>query len=87
MGTPHNGKFSGEPLLDLDLPQISERKAYLNHACGDNSQLRAEVEALLRAHEKPQGILDVPETSAATIGELSAPEGPGTVIGLSKPLA
>src|SRR5262249_53138785 len=68
----------------LEKSSASERKAFLDQACGDNARLRAEVEALLRAHEKPQGLLDVPETSAQTIEGLSACEAPGTAIGPDK---
>ena len=42
--------------------------------------LRAEVEALLLAHEKPQRVLDDPVASPPTIADPIA-EGPGTVIG------
>ena len=30
----------------------SERKAYLDAACGDDKALRARIEALLKAHEQ-----------------------------------
>jgi serine/threonine protein kinase len=35
----------------------TERPAYLDAACGDNPKLRQRVEALLRAHEAPEGFL------------------------------
>jgi eukaryotic-like serine/threonine-protein kinase len=37
-----------------------ERAAFLEQACANRSELRAAVEALLRAHEKPRNILDTP---------------------------
>ncbi|HXJ55107.1 MAG TPA: serine/threonine-protein kinase, partial [Verrucomicrobiae bacterium] len=49
-------------LAALELPS-AERPAYLGGACGDNHQLRQRVEALLRAHDAPEGFL--PEQAAA----------------------
>jgi WD40 repeat protein/serine/threonine protein kinase len=40
----------------LELPS-TERSAYLGEACGEDQQLRQRVEALLRAHEAPEGFL------------------------------
>ncbi|QDT12618.1 serine/threonine-protein kinase [Stieleria marina] len=42
--------------LDLETPQ--QRDAYLSSACGDDAQLRASVESLLAAHERPENLLD-----------------------------
>jgi eukaryotic-like serine/threonine-protein kinase len=36
----------------------AERLARLAERCGDDAALRAEVEALLRAHERAEGILE-----------------------------
>ena len=65
----------------LDLESAAERAAYLDHACGANRQLRAEVEALLRANEKSGDLLDLPEKPAATVDEVPVTEAPGTRIG------
>ena len=67
----------------LDIPSAAERAAYLDRTCGANRQLRAEVEALLRAHEESGDLLDLPEQAVATVDE-PLPERPGTVIGLYK---
>src|SRR5262249_31702730 len=64
----------------LEIGSASERAAFLDRACGDNAALRAEVEALLRAHERSGDLLDLPEKPAATIDE-PITERPGTVIG------
>ncbi|HUD46303.1 MAG TPA: protein kinase [Candidatus Baltobacteraceae bacterium] len=65
---------------------LSERPVYLAGACRDNIPLRHRVEALLRAHEAPQGFL--PEQPAAALRPtvLITPlsEAPGTVIGRYK---
>ena len=68
-----------------------ERKGFLDGVCGDDSNLRQRLDALLRAHENPGSALErgagiLPGPPAATI-KLSFPddpaplEGPGTVIG------
>jgi serine/threonine-protein kinase len=41
--------------LDLD---VDRRAAWLNARCGNDGQLRAEVDALIAAHESPPGILE-----------------------------
>src|SRR5438270_14084651 len=64
----------------LEISSAEERAAFLEAACGSNPQLRAEVEALLRAHEKPQGLLDAPDASSSDTTEPPA-EGPGTRLG------
>jgi WD40 repeat protein/serine/threonine protein kinase/tetratricopeptide (TPR) repeat protein len=38
----------------------SDRVAYLEAACGDDAELRSRVEALLRAGEEPDSLLDAP---------------------------
>jgi serine/threonine-protein kinase len=50
-----------EPLLEaaLDLPS-TERAAYLDQACAHDAPLRAEVEALLRAHDAHPDFLETP---------------------------
>jgi serine/threonine protein kinase len=55
-----------------DLADPVERAAYLDRACGGEAELRARVEALLAAHEKPGNVLDMPPA------ELGQARGPGT---------
>ena len=57
----------------------AERAAFLDRVCGNNQALRAEVEALLRAHEQSGNLLDLPDNLATT--KLQDREGTGTVIG------
>ncbi len=58
------------------------RAAYLDQACGDNPELRHEVESLLRAHDASGGFLqDHPARPPATADFEPITEGPGTVIG------
>jgi hypothetical protein len=64
----------------LELTSAPERVAFLDRACGDNRALRAEVEALLRAHERAGDLLDVPDDPAST-SDGPAGERPGAVIG------
>src|SRR5436190_15721465 len=65
----------------IEKTDAGERAAFLDGACGDNPPLRAEVEALLQAHEEPQPLLDVPEPAVRTIDRPQFAEQPGTVIG------
>jgi serine/threonine protein kinase/tetratricopeptide (TPR) repeat protein len=64
----------------LEIESAAERAAFLDQACGNNLALRAEVEALLRAHGRSGDLLDLTESSPAT-KELPAREVPGTIIG------
>ena len=71
----------------LEKANAAERAAYLAQACGNNAQLRQQVEALLQAHEKAGGFLDEP--AAALPGHtivISTPptEKPGDRIGRYK---
>ena len=43
----------------LDLPS-AERPSYLDHACGNDTELRLEVESLMAAHAASEGFLDAP---------------------------
>ncbi|MGE5296023.1 MAG: protein kinase domain-containing protein [Solirubrobacterales bacterium] len=69
----------------LEISDAEQRTAYLVEACGDNAELRSQVESLLKAHERAGGFLkpvaldpDVqPDQSPLT-------EGPGTIIGRYK---
>jgi serine/threonine protein kinase len=64
----------------LEIPSAAERAAFLDRACADNPALRAELEALLRAHEQSGDLLDMPESPAATTNQ-PAGEAPGAVLG------
>jgi serine/threonine protein kinase len=64
----------------LHLESPAERAAYLDQACADQPQLRAEVEALLRANNRSGDLLDLPEQPADTV-MTPVREGPGTIIG------
>src|SRR5262249_51200134 len=61
----------------LDCASPAEQAAYLDRACGDDTVLRARVEALLRAHHKGGQFL---EGTPGPAGGSSA-EAPGTVLG------
>jgi serine/threonine protein kinase len=68
----------------LEKANAAERAAYLAQACGNDAQLRQQVENLLQAHEKAGGFLEEP--AAAPPGKtvvLSTPltEKPGDHIG------
>jgi WD40 repeat protein/serine/threonine protein kinase len=63
-----------EAAIEKDSPE--ERAAYLDHACGSDTGLRQQVEALLAAHER---LGDIP--LPATVDEPAVAERPGAVIG------
>ena len=64
----------------MEIASADERTAFLDRACGQDPALRAEVEALLRAHERTGNLLDLPENMPAPT-DLPDREGCGTVIG------
>jgi serine/threonine protein kinase len=66
--------------LDRQTPQ--EQADYLDRACAGRPELRARVEALLRAHAEASGFLqEAPGQPVATVDEPPVRERPGTVIG------
>ncbi len=72
----------------LRITDPAERAAYVEAACGGNEELRAEVEALLRAHEEAGSFLKpVPVDSQATLESPGPIESLGTKIGLYKLLS
>ncbi|MCI0377130.1 MAG: tetratricopeptide repeat protein [Gemmataceae bacterium] len=62
------------------IPTPAERAAYLDRACGDDQELRAEVEALLCADAQSGDLLDLPEKAGADLDE-RVHERPGVMIG------
>src|SRR5262249_16510035 len=76
-------QYRSEKSLFLEAIEMAaaERAAFLDQACGGNSSLRAEVEALLQAHETSLGLLDAPEAAAPTIDHPGLTEQPGALIG------
>ena len=62
----------------LDKPSLPERVAFLDAACGDDADLRARVERLLKSHTGAGSFLAKP--IAATV-DPSPIERPGTIIG------
>ncbi|MCJ7777983.1 MAG: serine/threonine protein kinase, partial [Sedimentisphaerales bacterium] len=62
-----------------------ERKAYVQAACGDDAELLARVEALLKAHQVEDSFLEKPVLgSNVTLDKGPLTEGPGTAIGRYK---
>jgi serine/threonine protein kinase/ribosomal protein S16 len=62
-----------------------ERKAYIEAACGDDTELLARIEALLKAREVEDSFLEVPALDPdVTLDSSPISEGPGTVIGRYK---
>ena len=61
------------------LTDPAARAAYLDEACGGDLALRARVEALLRAHEQPDSLLDAPAAVLpdSAVASTRAHPGPG----------
>ncbi|HMF12268.1 MAG TPA: serine/threonine-protein kinase, partial [Gemmataceae bacterium] len=67
-------------LAAAELP-AADREAYLTGHCGEDLEVRAEVERLLAAHEQPASVLDRPAPGMPTAEYVPITERPGTVIG------
>src|SRR5688572_12474426 len=67
-------------LAAIDIASPSERAAYVEQACGDDSQLLADVQALLAAHGQSGDLLDASDQLSPTFDRPVA-ERPGTQIG------
>lgn len=66
----------------LEKKDADERAAYLDSICGKDANLRAEVESLLKSHEKAGDFLPSPDLDPdVTLDSSPLTEGPGTVIG------
>jgi len=67
------------------LKSRTKQTAYLKKVCGNNTDLLARVEALLKAHEEAGDFLEAPVLDpVATLDDSPLTEGPGTVIGRYK---
>src|SRR5271166_2574126 len=72
-------------LQALDIKDPAERAAFFDRACADDRELRAQVEQLLKAHERAGQFLDQPhpgagDPTAAHSPASSAAETAGMVI-------
>jgi serine/threonine protein kinase len=68
-------------LSAIEASSEAERSELLLAACAGDRQLRAKVDALLLAHERPQGLLDTLAVAGRADVVLACAESPGTVIG------
>jgi len=89
----HNGEIMKEPSLDikaifadaLDKETDAEQEAYLDQACGSNTALRQQVEALLKAYGESDSVPDAPIVGPDLMPtETALTEAPGTAIGRYK---
>src|SRR5438034_11681682 len=73
------------------LTDPAARSAYLDEACAGDPALRERVEALLRAHDQPDSLLDAPAAAppdpgiAATRSDGAHPEGADALTFLAPP--
>src|SRR5439155_591417 len=68
-------------LAAVDKKTAAERKAYLDSACGDDAELRAQVEGLLHSHEEAGSFLNAPLFDSPPTIDQPVVEKPGTRIG------
>jgi len=66
----------------MELP-VPERAAFLDAVCGDRPEVRAEVESLLAAHDRAEGLLDPPDAGwvVDALAEVGQPAGTGERFG------
>jgi serine/threonine protein kinase len=85
MATEHF-KEAGEIFQNaIEIGDPAKREQYIENACKQDPELRAEVEALLTAHEKAGDYLEAPVLDPnVTLGDTHLTEAPGTVIGRYK---
>ena len=65
----------------IEITDLAQRAAYLDGACRGDDPLRAEVQALIDAHEQAGDFLESPPEGSATLNSPARIEGPGTAIG------
>jgi serine/threonine protein kinase len=66
----------------LEKTSAEAQAAYVTKACGSDSKLRSQIEALLKSHKEAGGFFQKPAMGTAiTLDESPLIEGPGTVIG------
>jgi serine/threonine protein kinase/tetratricopeptide (TPR) repeat protein len=65
----------------LEFVTVVERAAFLDRACGTNQELRAELDALLRAHQRSGDLLDLTNQAPSTTADVPAGESPGVLLG------
>jgi len=71
--------------IAIEITDLVERTAYLDKVCGEDRQLRAEVESLLKAHEEAGDFLESPAYEPGpTLEKSPVIEGAGTTIGRYK---
>jgi serine/threonine protein kinase len=69
--TPAPERVKAVFLEALDKATLAERAAFLDEACGDDTALRQQVEALLQAHDRPDRLLD--RSAAEHLGAATSP--------------
>src|SRR5262249_39532353 len=70
----------------LEMDDAAQRATYLAQACGDDADLRRQVEELLKAHEQPGGFMQRPAPALVTAADEPpvVAETDGAVIGAYK---
>jgi eukaryotic-like serine/threonine-protein kinase len=67
-------------LRAIEIESVPDRVAFVDAACGGDPVVRAAVEGLLAAHERPAPLLDAPDAIQTTV-DAPAAEPAGTTVG------
>ena len=65
----------------IEIESSRDRQSWLNQACGDDAELRRQVDRLLEAHFRGGSIVDAPAHALDVTVNQPRPETPGTQIG------
>jgi hypothetical protein len=65
----------------IEFASVDDRRRFLDQACGDDADLRAKVDYLVRHHFEAGSFLENPADLLPTLSVPPPPEVPGTVIG------
>ena len=79
--TPYELNEEGIFKAAREIRSPEDREMYLSKACGDDSGLRARIDALLRVDEDESAFLNSPPTAVFAVNQQPATEQPGTLIG------
>ena len=82
--TPQADKAKSIFLDAAEMASDEERRSYVEAKCGDNAELRREVESLLHHHGQLESFLETPAGPVAATVDQPPAERPGTMIGRYK---
>lgn len=79
--TPSKPSNKSLILAAVEIESDAEREAFLRRACGEDDQLRAEIAALVDAHNNPPAVVKRIDNAQTAFAQPGISEGPSSVIG------